>query len=60
MKEPRIEDAAERVQLLVRVPKSLHRSLKHAAIDRDASVNDLVIEALERWWTYHARARKRK
>jgi predicted HicB family RNase H-like nuclease len=40
----------ERVQLLVRVPKDLHRALKHAAIDYDSTVNDLVVGALEKWW----------
>jgi hypothetical protein len=43
------EQQAERVQLLVRVPRVLHRALKHAAVDRDTSMNDLVITALEQW-----------
>jgi hypothetical protein len=33
---------AERVQLLVRVPRVLHRALKHAGVNRDTTVNNLV------------------
>jgi predicted HicB family RNase H-like nuclease len=43
------EQEIDRVQLLVRVPRLLHRALKHAAVDRDTSMNDLVITALEQW-----------
>lgn len=39
-----------RVQLLVRVPQELHRALKHVAVDRDTSVNDVVTQALQEWW----------
>jgi predicted HicB family RNase H-like nuclease len=39
----------ERVQLLVRIPKVLHRTLKHAAVDRDTTLNDLVTTAIEQW-----------
>jgi hypothetical protein len=28
----------------------LHRELKHAAVDRDTSLNELVLAALEEWW----------
>jgi predicted HicB family RNase H-like nuclease len=43
------EQEIDRVQLLVRVPRLLHRALKHAAVDRDTSMNELVITALEQW-----------
>jgi predicted HicB family RNase H-like nuclease len=43
------EQEIDRVQLLVRVPRLLHRALKHAAVDRDTSMNELVIIALEQW-----------
>jgi len=40
----------ERVQLLLRIPRSLHRALRHVAIDRETSMNDLVVSTLEKWW----------
>jgi predicted HicB family RNase H-like nuclease len=43
-------EATPRVQLLVRIPRELHRGLKHAAVDRNRSLNALVLSALEEWW----------
>jgi len=45
------EPAREAEQKFVlRLPESLHRSLRHAAIDRGTSLNKLIAEVLETWW----------
>jgi predicted HicB family RNase H-like nuclease len=43
-------EPSERVQLLIRIPRKLHRELKHAAVDRDTSLNELVLAAIGEWW----------
>jgi predicted HicB family RNase H-like nuclease len=40
----------DRVQVLLRIPRDLHRSLKHAAVDRNISVNEMLSQALRDWW----------
>jgi predicted HicB family RNase H-like nuclease len=40
----------DRVQVLLRLPRDLHRALKHAAVDRDTSVNEMLSQALREWW----------
>jgi predicted HicB family RNase H-like nuclease len=45
------EPAKETEQKFVlRLPESLHRSLRHVAIDRGTSLNKLIAEVLEEWW----------
>lgn len=48
---------------MLRLPKSLHTALRHVSIDRGVSLNALLTEVLEDWWskqpehaTYAARA----
>lgn len=41
--------AEERRQLLLRVPESMQKRLKHLAVDRDTSVNELVVDVLSKW-----------
>jgi predicted HicB family RNase H-like nuclease len=46
------EEAAgeEKQPLMLRLPRSLHASLRHVAIDRGASLNALITQVLEEWW----------
>jgi predicted HicB family RNase H-like nuclease len=37
--------------LSVRLPESLHKALRHLAVDNDKSLNDVVVWALEEWWS---------
>jgi predicted HicB family RNase H-like nuclease len=56
---PRRTAARERrAQMLVRVPKELHRALKHAAVDRETSLNELVLNALDEWWQVQPERRR--
>lgn len=43
-------EPSDRVQLLVRIPRKLHRELRHAAVDRGSSLNALVLAAIGEWW----------
>jgi len=47
------EEPIDRVQMVVRVPRWLHRALKHAAIDKSTTMNDLVLKAIERCSQQH-------
>lgn len=40
----------ERQALMVRLPKELHRALRHLSIDRKVSLNAIITEVLEAWW----------
>jgi hypothetical protein len=40
----------DRSKLLLRLPRDLHRALKHAAVDRDTTVTALIVTAVEGWW----------
>ena len=35
----------------LRLPKGLYRELKVAAASRDVSLNDLLIEVIDGWWS---------
>jgi hypothetical protein len=37
--------------LMLRMPKSLHTALRHVSIDRGQSLNTLITEVLEQWWS---------
>lgn len=41
----------EKQGLMLRLPKSLHTALRHVSIDRGVSLNALLTEVLEDWWT---------
>jgi predicted HicB family RNase H-like nuclease len=46
------EPAKEAEQKFVlRLPEGLHRALRHVSIDRRTSLNAMIIEALEAWWS---------
>lgn len=47
-KEPDSHD--EKQALMLRLPRRLHASLRHVAIDRGVSLNALLSEVLEEWW----------
>lgn len=34
---------------VVRLPRAIDRALRHVAIDKDRTLNDIVIEAIETW-----------
>lgn len=36
-------------RITIRVPAALHKALAHAAVDRDTSLNQLAVEALEQY-----------
>lgn len=41
------EHLEERVTTAVRIPKKLHKQLKREAVERDSSVNHLVVKATQ-------------
>jgi hypothetical protein len=41
-----------------RLPIPLFKALKHLAVDRAQSLNDVVIEALTEFWEHHPERRK--
>jgi predicted HicB family RNase H-like nuclease len=43
--------ADEKQGLMLRLPKSLHTALRHVSIDRGVSLNALITEVLEDWWS---------
>jgi len=43
--------ADEKQGLMLRLPKSLHTELRHLSIDRGVSLNALINEVLEAWWS---------
>ena len=53
----------ERQGLMLRLPKELHTALRHLSIDRGVSLNAVITEVLEAWWSKqpeHATYAKRK
>ena len=45
------QPADEKQGLMLRLPKSLHTALRHVSIDRGVSLNTLITEVLETWWS---------
>jgi predicted HicB family RNase H-like nuclease len=43
--------SGEKQGVMLRLPKSLHTALRHASIDRGASLNALITEVLTDWWS---------
>jgi predicted HicB family RNase H-like nuclease len=43
------EHLEERVTTAVRIPKDLYRRLKHEAIERDSSLNHLLVRAAQHY-----------
>lgn len=43
----------ERSTALLRLPPDLHRLLRHVALDDGVSLNALIVEVLEAWWSEH-------
>ena len=41
----------DRQGLMLRLPVELHTSLRHLSIDRKVSLNALITEVLEQWWS---------
>ncbi len=41
----------DRQGLMLRLPKELHTALRHVSIDRSVSLNALITEVLEQWWS---------
>jgi predicted HicB family RNase H-like nuclease len=37
--------------LMLRLPKELHTALRHLSIDRGVSLNAVITEVLEQWWS---------
>ncbi len=50
--------ADEKQGLMLRLPKSLHTALRHVSIDRGVSLNALITEVLEDWWSKQPEHRK--
>jgi predicted HicB family RNase H-like nuclease len=48
-KQAAVED--DRQGLMLRLPKELHTALRHLSIDRKESLNALITEVLEDWWS---------
>jgi predicted HicB family RNase H-like nuclease len=45
------ETSDERQGLMLRLPKNLHSALRHLSIDRGISLNGIITEVLEDWWS---------
>jgi predicted HicB family RNase H-like nuclease len=50
----------DRQGLMLRLPKELHNGLRHLAIDRGVSLNALLTEVLEQWWSQQPERKKYK
>lgn len=37
--------------LMLRLPPTLHTALRHVAIDRGVSLNTLISDVLDEWWS---------
>ncbi len=48
----------DRQGLMVRLPKELHTALRHLSIDRGVSLNAIITEVLEEWWSKQPERRK--
>ena len=48
----------DRQGLMLRLPKELHTALRHVSIDRGVSLNALLTEVLEEWWSKQPEHRK--
>jgi predicted HicB family RNase H-like nuclease len=55
-KDPAAAD--EKRGLMLRLPKSLHTALRHLSIDRGVSLNALITEVLEDWWSKQPEKKK--
>jgi predicted HicB family RNase H-like nuclease len=53
-------EADDRQGLMLRLPKELHTALRHVSIDRGVSLNALLTEVLEEWWSKQPERRKYK
>lgn len=47
-------------KFVLRLPESLHHALRHVSIDRKTSLNALIIEALDQWWSKQPEHRQYK
>jgi hypothetical protein len=45
----------EKQVFALRLPVELHRGLRHLGFDERKSINDLIVEVLEKWWAKHPR-----
>jgi predicted HicB family RNase H-like nuclease len=43
--------AAGDQKFVLRLPKDFHTALRHVAIDRGVSLNTLIAEVLQAWWS---------
>lgn len=48
-KKEKAEDGKQ--GLMLRLPKRLHSALRHVSIDRERSLNTLITDVLEDWWS---------
>jgi predicted HicB family RNase H-like nuclease len=44
------ESADERQGLMIRMPRDLHRALRHLSVDRGVPLNTLILQAIDEWW----------
>jgi hypothetical protein len=43
-----------------RLPAALHRELRHFALDQGRPLNEILLEAIEGWWTTRSNAARRR
>lgn len=48
----------ERQGLMLRLPVELHTALRHLSIDRKVSLNALITDVLEEWWSKQPERKK--
>jgi predicted HicB family RNase H-like nuclease len=54
----KIDPTEQKQGLMLRLPKHLHTALRHVSIDRATSLNTLITEVLEEWWSRQPERRK--
>ncbi len=50
VKKTKATSKDETQQVVIPMPKKLHRELKFLSVDRDRTMNAMIIEAIEAWW----------
>lgn len=60
MASKKTTETDDRQGLMLRLPKELHTGLRHLSIDRGVSLNALLTEVLEEWWSRQPERRKYK
>jgi hypothetical protein len=50
IKRGRPEKLGDHQSYTLRLPVDLHRQLRHFAVDKGVSMNDILVQVIEGWW----------